>query len=555
MRAENGSAVQIEYKPGIFVRLQPQQIQSRPNDLPRGTIVRIEASDGKLSITRAAFGNAQYVSESIRPAVILPTNDIQRIDPKDWANQGRFAIGGLPDIVARPGNYTNEQWNNTLQSEAITDLMARQHPKIACIGKDPKGNYRIAPPSDNFPCGCLKRMGNSLTVQYVPLNSEPTVSNNPILPWHLLSFGDESVQQVLERANAHSWRYHDNKTFTWIPDTQEFDVKDLPNHTVQTGPIFFQSSDKGLRLRYAQSEFRKFGFPVEELIDALKQRGRSHCYPIAGISESPEYSLWIELAPGRLVELPVQLIVWRSGVNNKAKSLADLMYWQGFAPGDRVELELVSTDPLTIDRIALKNWIPGSRNALGSNRCFLPVEAVDEKQGEITLGRGEFKLKLPFADQNPNWQMAILTPENDIQGITATSNPTKNQPRPKPKPDDVVFLEINAQDRLAVVGFETMTPVLDKGEADTWKSHPITGCLIRQRPQKLSLEEEQLKNWVRVAGGALPVTVEGLHKTENQYFLFFSMRYQQDAALIPPGCISLARFVDLLPDRNASLKN
>ncbi|MCP2728537.1 hypothetical protein [Limnofasciculus baicalensis] len=550
--AEDRGVVQIEYKPGIFVRLQAYQIQSRSPDLPRGTIVRIEASDGKLSITRAAFGNAQYVSESIRPAVMLPTNDTcdtKRTNPEDWTRKEGFSIGGLPNIIARPGGYGNDRWDNILRSEAMTNLMATQHPKIACLGKDAKGKYRIAPPSDSFPCGRLIKIDNSLTVQYVPLNSEPIDSNNPSIPWHLLSFGDESVQQIIKRANAESWRYHDNETFTWVSDTQKFEVEKLKKHNVWTGPIFFQSFEGKLRLRYTQSEFRRFGFPVEELIYALKQPGRSHCYPIAGISkfvagrsQSLEYSLWIELAPGRLVEIPVQLIVWPSGVNNKAKSLADLMHWQGFAPGDWVELELVSTDMLTIERIALKNWIPGVRNALGSNSCFLPVEAVDEKQGEITLCRGEFKLKLPFAAPNPNWQMAILTPENDLKGI-AMGHHKRN-----PKRDDVVFLGINDKDQIVVLGFETMTPELDKVEADAWKNHLITGSLIREGAPKLYLNSEQLKYWISAAGGALPVTVEGLHKTENQHRLFFSMRHQQDAALILTGCISLARFVDILPD-------
>ena len=553
--ADDRSGVQIEYKPGIFIHLKPNQIQSLPDDLPKGTIVRIEASDRKVNITRAAFANAQYVSENIRPVVILPTNDIKRLAPEDWASQGRLTIGGLPDIVAHFGTYINEQWHNTPSSQAITDLMARRHPKIACLGETATGDYRIAPPSDNFPCGHLTRIDNSLTVQYVPLNSTPTDSNNPILPWHFLSFGDESVQHIINRANSASWRYHDNETFTWVSDAQKFEVEKLCDHTVWTGPIFFQSVNGELRLRYTQSEFHRFGFPVEELIYALKQRERSHSYPIAGISESvagrsqsSEYTLWIELAPGRLVELPTQLIVWRSGVNNKYQSLTNLMHWQGFAPGDQVELELVSTDPLTIDRIALKNWIPGARHAFGSNRCFLPVEAVDEKQGEITLGRGEFKLTLPFADQNPNWLMAILTPENDIHGITPTS------PKRHPQPNDVVFLEINAQDQLTVVGFETMKPLLDRGEADAWKRHPINGCLITSNDSgKLFLKKELLKDWIRAAGGVLPVTVEGLHKPEDQHLLFFSMRHQQDGTLIPPGCISLARFVDLLPDQYTAM--
>jgi hypothetical protein len=541
--AEDSGIMQLEYKPGIFFRLKAHQIQSPSSNLSRGTIVHLETFNGKLSISRAAFGNSEYISENVRPVVILPTNDIKDKKPEVWAREGRCTIGGLPNIIAYFASQTNDRGNITLVSREIMNLMVTRHPKIIHLTKDTRGIYQIKSAAD-IPTGRLSMIENSLSVQYLPLNSDSTHSSNfTSIPWHLLSFGDESVQQILDRVNIESWRYHDNQTFTWIPETEEFEIEKLDdrNHTVWTGPIFFQSSEESLRLRYSQSEFRRFGFPVEELIYTLKQRGHSHCYPIAGISESPDSSLWIELAPGRLVELPVKLIVWRSGINEKMKSIADLMHWQGFAPGDRVELELVSTDLLTIAQIVLKNWIPSSRNALGSKRCFLPIESVDEQQCEMTLGRGEFKLKIPFAEPDPNWQMAILTPENDIKGIAA------GQPQLNPKRDDVVFLGIDDQDRLIVLGFETMTPVLDMAEADAWKNHPITGCLI-QGSKRLSLDSERLKTWIRAAGAALPVTVEGLRKNENQQLLFFSMRHQQDAALIPPSCISLASFIDLLPD-------
>jgi hypothetical protein len=546
--AENRGIVQIEYKPGIFIRLKAEQIQSCSCDLSPGTIVRIEVFDKKLSITRAAFGNSQYIPEGIRPAVILPTNDIQGINLDSLASQGRFSIGNLPNVIARLGHYTNDRWENSWPSQIIV-MMSRKHPKIACLGKDTSGKPRIALPSDSFPAGHLARLAtNSLLVQYVLTGSEQHGLSNSNTPWYLLSFGDESAQKILDRVDTETWRYHDNETFTLVPDTTSFEVEKLRNsyHTVWTGPIFFQRLNEKLRLRYTQSEFRRFGFPVEELICVLKKRDKSHCYPVAGVSQFPECSLWIELVPGRLVELPVQLIVWRSGVNEKAKSLADLMHWQGFAPGDKIEIEIVSTDPLTIDRIALKNWIPGVRNAFGPNRCFLPVEAVDEQQGKMILGRGEFNLSLPFGDQNPRWQMVTLTPENDVQGITEGQFSDL-------KRDDVVLLSINNRDQIIVLGFESMIPIPDWREAEVWKEHPITGCLIRQGLQRLSLDSERLKSWIRAVGGALPVTVEGLHRNEHQNRLLFSMRYQQDAALIPPGCISSANFINLLSDGHTAM--
>ncbi|NET29888.1 hypothetical protein [Okeania sp. SIO1I7] len=535
--AKDGDMVQIEYKPGIFIRLKADQIQSRPQNLPRGTLIRItNAPNGKFNITRAAFGNAQYVSETIRPAVMLPKNDIlDYFKPEEGKHEGRFVIGGLPDIVARFGNYTDNQWQskNTLELETIIKLMATQHPKIVCLGKDAGGNYRIAPPADDFPCGRLAKIENSFKVQYAPLHSQPTEANNPI-SWHLLSFGDESVEQIVERANSQLWRYHDDETFTWNTDTQEFEREKLKNrHHVWRGPIFFQLLNGEMRLRYTKSEFRRFGFPVEELIYALKDKRRSHLYPIAGVStlnpssQDREYSLWIELAPGRLVELPTQLIIWRYDANHQERSLTNLMHWQGFAPGDLVELEIVSTDLLTIDRIALKKWIPGVRNALGStNRCFLPVETVDKNQGEITLGRGEFQLRLPFADENNhNLQMVILTPEdNHIQRILRQSS------QENPKPNDVVFLELDSQNQLAVVGFQTIKSLPDKEE-----------------------DGDMVKNLIRAAGGALPVTVKELDYTENQHLLLFSMAHQESAARIPLGRISLASFVGILPDGRTAI--
>ena len=559
VKAEDQGSVQIEYKPGVFIRLKHYQIQERPDKLLKGTIVRIEVSKSYLCLTRAAFGDIHYVTQDIRPVVIFPTNNVRRIEQENWLSKSNFTIGGLPNIIALPGNYDNNQWRNSFNFEEINELMATNHPKIVSLEKISNENYKISPLSNKFPCGRLVRGDDSLSVHYESLKSQSRDSEIANLNWQLLSFGDESVTKIIERANAEQWIYHDNETFTWVSETQEFKVEKLRTriHSVWTGPIFFQSHRRQLRLRYTQLEFRRFGFPVQELIYTLKQSGGSRFYPVAGISQSSEPSLWIELAPGRIVELPVQLIVWRSGVNNKPKSLANLMHWQGFAPGDQVELELVSTDPLIIDQVAMRNWIPGSRNAFGLAchnaieplRCFLPVlESPDEKKGEITLGCGEFKLKLPFAEEkNTNWRMGCLNPQNNcIEGIPTSSDTANYQP----KRNDIVLLGIDDQDKITVLGFEKMTPSLDQKEAKTWKKHPITGCLVDQKQEKFFLVRNLIKEWINIAGGALPVTVEGCHKSQNQHYLFFSMRYQQDAALIPSGRISLARFVGLLPHRN-----
>lgn len=552
--------VQIEYKPGIFIRLESDQIQSCPDDLLPGAMVRIDIVDNMLNIARAVFSHAQYVPEKTRLVVILPTNEIQRLDPKNWARQSRFVIGGLSNLIAYSGYPTKENWQKLLSRQAITELLTTQHPKLAQLSVNNKGKYFVAPLADHGVSGYLKRIEDSLVVQYASLNStslensaSPDPQPKPVLPWHLLSFADESAHQILDRSTAYSWKYHDETTFTWLSDAEKFQSEKLQEHSVWTGPLFFQATPKGLRLRYTSTEFRRFGFPVDELIAALKQEPQVQHYPVAGVSQSdvldsekPEYSLWIELAPGRLIELPTQLIFWQSGISDKYQSLADVMYWQGFAPGDYVELELISTDPLTIDRILLRSWISGIRHALGPKRCFLPIAAMDEQQGELSLGHGNMMLKLPFANADPNWQMVILTAENDIHGLQAVSQSLNAKPSPQPVRDDVVLLGIGEQDKVVVLGFEGIHPLPERKGQESARNHPITRYLRWSR--------EGLKNWIRAAGGALPVTVEWLNQTQDQKRLYFSMRHQQDIALIPRGRASLARFVDLLPDqKNAML--
>jgi len=552
VKAEDQGEVQIELHPGIFVKLKPGEIEERPEALTKGAVVQIEAASAdKFRIIRAAFGDAQYVSEDIRPAAMLPKNDLFKVnDPSSWLDKQSFAIGGLPNIVALPGSYdkTQSAWH-WLQTEEIVKLMQTQHPKIVCLGKDADGIYRIAPPSDDFPCGRLVKVEDSLSVSYALLNPNLHSLQYPNLSWHLLSFGDESVQQIIERANVEKWRYHDNKTRTWSAESKEFNSENLRDryHDVWTGPIFFQSVQKELRLRYTKGEFRKFGFPVEELIYALKQQGKSSWYPVAGIYNPPESSLWIELAPGRIVELPTQLIYWRSGVNDKPEFLGNLLHWQGFSPGDRVELELVSKDPMKIAKVALKNWIPGSRNAFGPQRAFLPVLETDTENGALTLGGGEFTLKLPFADRNTFGSIVILTAENRL--IDLRTLPTIQQ---KPKQGDTVLLSWDdAREKPIVLGFDGLE-VYPTQDPAFWENEPLPINLIISATEGFHLNFRRLKQLLTAIGGILPITVEKVSEQERS--LYFSMRHQRSASLKDSVSASMARVVGMIDDYTVVLR-
>ncbi len=533
--------VSIELKPGIFVNLEPENIETRPKDLTEGAIVRIqkifnpdaEDKSYRFRISFAAFSDLRYVpnyEDGVRPVVTLPKNHL--FDPIPWEEeevknnaywQGQdkrnsFTIGGLPNIQASPGWYyqTKSTWRQPRANNFI-ELMQKRHPKIVCLGIDDQGFARITPQSLEFYVGRLFYTRDRLNVKYIPLGKKTDDSTCCELSWLELSFGDESVEEIIARARMENWRYHDRSTRTWSAEDGEFKLKELKDpHNINTGPLFFQSHRNNLRLRYTtKNELLRFGFPVDELISALKQKpSQSATYPVAGISDKE--GLWIELAPGRVVELPAQLVVtWKT-----EKSLAKLN-WKNFAPGDRVELQVVASNRLEIEKVALKKWISGPRKAFGKKRCFLPVQPEKSKKGAIALGYGLFTLTLPFTDDTQSWKIAILTPDNRLVEINEIPENER-----QPVRGDTVFLSINKAGEFILLGLETLT------------ANPID-----------AIAPEELKNLLQAVDNALPVTVERVSEGR----LSFSTKLLDDAANLPIGRITFARVVGILPDKRTAV--
>lgn len=538
--------VKIELKPGIFVYLESTQIESCPDDLTIGTSVRIEIDNiisntkfYRFRITRAAFGDSRYVpKDSIRPVVVLPKDKLFNIN--DWIEhkvdenqywqdiwQG-FTIGGLPNIEASPGSYHRYAWQKP-GAVGFVKLMQTSHPKIAGLGND--GKYdRIAPLPSDFVVGKLEITKDNFHVKYAPLHQDINHLDNRHLSWLQLSFADVSAQEIVQRCQRETWRYHDKFTRTW--SGEGFEREQLGDHTVQTGPLFFQNDSNSLRLRYTQRELLRFGFPVDELISTLgKKPGKRATYVVAGTSDKG--GLWIELTPGRIVELPAQLVVWKQGVTEI--SLANL-HWDGFGLGDRVELQVVVTDPVKIEKVALLNWIPGPRKAFGSQSCYLPVapEKCNYQAGAIALGRGEYSLILPELNFAQTWHTVELTSNNHLLSVT-------HQPNSK----DVVFLGVNAGN-VVVLGWEDFQLAVHDQELIHWQNHQLTTDLVRQDEQGFSIRWERFRELLESLGGALPVTVESFSSASNQ--LFFSLRDLQNATWISPNRVSMARVVGILPD-------
>jgi len=358
----------LELQPSVFFSLPFDRFDYAEADFDRGTTVRIQKAmtsrqgPSRFVLTRAAMSDLRYVPESGRPAIALPKNLLLREVPDAitasmsgfWhgapsARAKSFTIAGLPGIEAVPGACVGNppRWSRPDANEFVR-LMQSPHPnREVFLGRDDR-DFRIAPlNSSAFPVGSLL-----LQKQPVFRPSSPNFNEEPIA-WNKTSFADCSIKEITNHCERAFWTVHDTDSGWWVNGMVQ--SQELGKHTVQTGPLFFERQRGGLSLRYDPDKFSTFGYPVQEILDALARApGRVLSTVVAG--PSTDRGIWVELAPGRLAELPGQLVTWR--LVAREISLAEFA-WSAFSPGDYVLLELASDRALRIDRVILREWRPG----------------------------------------------------------------------------------------------------------------------------------------------------------------------------------------------------
>src|SRR3954466_1751821 len=117
-RAETNeiNPLHVEYSPGIFLRVPHGDVSfddpELEGELTRGTVIRLEAVEGRVRITRGSFSEPRYVAPAdLRPVVVLPKNQLADKRRDEWQRGDgswfgvRFPIGGLPNVQATPGRY------------------------------------------------------------------------------------------------------------------------------------------------------------------------------------------------------------------------------------------------------------------------------------------------------------------------------------------------------------------------------------------------------------------------------------------------------------------
>ena len=533
----------IELRPGILTRLPFSEIESAPRGLGKGAIIRIDANaDGpkRFRVTRAGFSETRYLDKRPRDVTVLPMNPLLRDDAptnpqvassKYWSSQPKFTIAGLPELTAKINTYdAHRQHLSGVNVKQVISLMEREHPKVATAVLDDRGQtWVLTLPRPN--AGKIEYDQDTLKVYKLPLVNGPKSD----LRWSDLTFADESASFVARRLRRR-WKYHDSMTGYWVGD-QVAKTKVLTS-TGLTGPLFFAGSENRPILRYNEECIRRFSFPVEELVRYLNTaRNMSEKFVVASVSD--DGGLFLEIAPGRIVEVPAQRIVWKSSRTERSLRVS----WNLFASGDLVELELIRGDVFAVDRLALRTWHAGPRRAFGNRGVWLPVHKLNTEYGSMTLGSGEFQLEVPAdKDEMSERSHVFLADTNEISDPHST----------RLKVGHVGLLSLDSNGVARIIGFEQYKAQAIYWSDERWVDDPLAPYIIKREGARIFTNWKSLARLINVAGGCLPVTIEQI--SEKNGSIFFSRSLQKSHSKLLPGHHVLCRVLGAIaPGRTLAL--
>jgi hypothetical protein len=513
----------IELRPNVSFRLSDDEIASRKGVGDRA-IVQIEverggtARNGRLILRPVLWGDSEFVPDTGRPAVLLPMQNLVReADALDEAlDKDHYVVAGLPSFVIPA--LPRGRYSGTLPTarDFARSLLTTRHPKIAMVYRDrPTGQLdrpqnRYGPPDGSVRAGILVLADDDTVRVRTPDRQETRI------PWSRVSFADVGASVLRDWCERRGWRYHDFMTTyrSQSPPHKPVKPRPLPTKPRATGEVVFFSDDgTGWSLRHPNPQLRSFGFPASELLEGgsgarPQQNSRGTQYTVAGVSwrSAQPQGLWIEKAPGHLIEVPGALLT----TNDATRLPLTGVDWTHFAAGDRLQMEVHRGHQLEIGSMGLCDWIPGPRGAFGP-RTLLPITAINTRHESMTLGFGTSALSYPMEpdDQPRIGEHAWLSADNSLVIAPA--------PAAELRRDDVVLLTVK-DGASSLVGLPELATELSMSQEHLlpWMREALTGP-----------DAEVL---MKMTGGALPVTVDDVRDGR----VVVSRRKQRDGHL-PPG--------------------
>lgn len=386
---ENTVQICVEVAPGILSKICKDNIIG---EYHAGAIAQLFLEENQIMARTLLPSDRSYFPQEGRTVELLVMDSAaKQFKPQGTlqqeTGQWNFTVASFPQI--------------RIKSPYIGIFMKMPWPRIGYVTPDRFGWSISDPNAHPFPKAAF--------LQINPENNQPLLhffgdrQECQSQQWSQLSFMDNSCSVIADTVKKGVWHYHD-KCYALSGTDGSWNVKSLPSGENYQDIVIFPGPHGHLRIR--SEFFRKYGYSAHELIEYGLPNDRSQ-FPIAGIGEG---SIWIEVYPSRIVELPKSLLFigkHKQNFNNFALSL--------LSAGDEITLETDFGFKGGQRRFTVVNLRYGLRSNLPATGCaFLPV--LECLPDGVRLGNKHWQMIYPCEDikRVQGHSMVALTHENLI---------------------------------------------------------------------------------------------------------------------------------------------
>lgn len=481
----------VEIAPGIISHIAAQP------DFEPGMLAVLRIEDGTLRAERVLLGDSEYIPEQGRPVELLIMDGTWRKPEEGSSRPIKFTIAGLPQVMFPDSSLMKRE-------------MGKAPPRFAFLrssGTERK-TYHV---DDSVPvlAGYLHCEAENAAPCVVPVSAQ---DESYIHSWRQLSYLDGTVKKIYAHARRGKWHYHER--FTGILyDEQQPPKKVLwpKGSRFDQIPLLFA---QGWRLRYTPEELPQYVFSARAVIESgLPEDGG--WYPVACSTAS---SLYIELLPGKIVDVPNSMLV----VGKKEYNLSHA-YMKAFAPGDQVKLVMAQGPVGTRAKLQLADFRFGLRGTFAEGGALLLARTIAD--GGLSLGSSTWSITVP-CEEGETWNtgdLVALRPDQPLKKILSSSEITEG--------DTILIAWRNG--RFFIPGFPERGLWInhDRNPSDNWIDQ-----LLADAPEKLF-----------ALLPTLPVRVKRSNLLNQRTHIWFA--YEQPALDgLTPGCQLPCTCVGELPD-------
>lgn len=375
-----GDNVSIEVSPGILCQLPVDAFEGQVH---KGAIALLRLEDEKIRGRIILPGDRNYIPKEGRAVELLPKDDVYRqflnqMRGEEAAEQpqrgsrtadiGKFTIASFPQL---------EVSNQCVMEEMI----CRQPPRLCWLEPDrfDADKYFINSSMRFY----AAKLGIDRFLPHPKLHYVYPEEKIVQTEWNKLSFMDARPEEVAVFARHGKWHYHDKETAVYDPETQKISKLTLPKGNRFYEILLFPNYEGDLRFPFRKKEQNIYS--ARELAEYGLPRDNAK-YPVA--YSSPD-SLYVEMMPGRVVELPKHYLF----CENDDSPLSDF-YCGSLAQGDFIHLGNGISFDNGQRQINVTGFTFGGRHYFGLKRNYLPVIRV-EPDSAVLLGSEKAPLVYP----------------------------------------------------------------------------------------------------------------------------------------------------------------